>query len=94
MKFIQGNRIEIRSLAGQLPIAIKQVTEPEELKQANQLSKLLDETIWETNQLMAKFVPTCSSVSKYIGSALVGSPICSYSPGEGKALNCLKIKEW
>jgi hypothetical protein len=92
--FIQSNRIEIRALAGQLPVAMKKATGPEELKQANQLSKLLDETIWETNQLMAKFVPTCSGVSKYIGNTLFGTPICSYSPGDGKALNCLKLKEW
>jgi len=94
VKFIQTNKTELISLASQLPIAFKKAAGPQELKRAKQLSKLLEETIWETNQLMAKFVPTCSEVSKYIGNVLVGSPICSYNPSDGKALNCLKTKEW
>ena len=94
VEFIKNNKLEIKSLARQLPIAIKKVKQPEELKQAGQLSSLLEETIWETNQLMAKFKPTCTGVSSYIAGALFGTPICSHNPGDGKMINCLKIKDW
>jgi len=94
VEFIQNNRLEIISLASQLPIAVKKAKDREDLKQAGKLSSLLEETIWETNLLMAKLKPRCVGISKYIGSVLVGTPICSYSPGDGKAGNCLKIQDW